>query len=191
MDFSNDFGENDFGRGRFAMDTGVHARFYTVAVKDEAASAEAGRPRYNDADFLEIIAAGNAQNIIRREATEEDKMRFARQYAIFNRDKTTTGDQLIGTPLVEVPWLTKSQVSEMAYMHIQTLEQLANVDDNTCGRYAGMYDLKRKATAALEASNKAAPMTEMALQMEQMKAQLEDLLAQNKALKEAPAKAAK
>ncbi len=187
MDLANEFGENDFGRGRFAMDTGVHARFYTVAVKDESASAEHGRAIYKDVDFLEIIAAGNANNIVRRKASEEDTQRFSRQYAIFNRDKASTGEQLIGTPLVEVPWLIKSQVSELAYMHIQTLEQLANVDDNTCGRYAGLYDMKRKAVAALEASTKAAPMTEMALQMEQMKAQLEDLLAQNKELKSAKA----
>jgi hypothetical protein len=73
----------------------------------------------------------------------------------------------------------------MAYMRIHTLEQLAVVDDNTCSRFAGLYDMKRKAKAAMEAAQKSAPMTEMAMQMEQMKVQLEELLAQNKLLKEA------
>jgi hypothetical protein len=184
MDYANEFGENDFGRGRFAHDAGVHARFYTIARHNESKSAEEGRPIYDDVDWVEIIATGNANNIIRRKASEEDKQRFSRQYQIFGRDKAATGEQLTGTPLHEVPWLTKSQVAEMAYMHIHTLEQLGAVADTVCSRYAGMYDMKRKAIAALEAASKSAPMTEMALQMEQMKVQLEELLAQNKLLKE-------
>lgn len=184
MDYANDFSDSDFMRGRFAGDAGVHARFYTVARHNEERSAEEGRPIYDDVDWIEVIASGNANNIIRRKATEEDKMRFARQLAIFNRDKAATGEQLTGTPLHEVPWLTKSQVAEMAYMHIHTLEQLAVVDDSTCSRFAGLYDMKRKAKAAIEAAEKSAPMTEMALQMEQMKVQLEELLHQNKILKE-------
>jgi hypothetical protein len=185
LDNVNEFGEVDFQRGRFANDAGVHARFYTVMVRSEEESAKAGRPIHVEKEFLEIIAAGNANNIIRRKASEEDRMRFARQYAIFSRDKSATGEQLIGTPLVEVPWLTKSQIHELAYLHVHTLEQLAGMDDNTCSKAAGMYDVRSKARTAIEASAKAAPMTEMALQMEQMKAQLEDLLAQNKELKKA------
>jgi hypothetical protein len=183
MDLANEFGENDFGRGRFAGDAGVHARFYTVARHDEEASALEGRPIYRDIDWVEIIAAGNANNIIRRKATEEDKDRFRRQFSVFCRDKEATGEQLIGTPLPEVPWLTKSQVSELAYMHIHTLEQLASVDDAACARFAGLYDMKRKAKAAVEASQKSAPMTEMAMKMEQMEVQLRELLEQNKILK--------
>lgn len=184
MDYANDFGEQDFMKGRFANDAGVHARFYTVMVRDEEESAKAGRPIHIEKEFVEIIAAGNANNIIKRKASDEDKARFRRQYEIFSRDKESTGEQLIGTPLTEVPWLSKAQVSEFAYLHIHTLEQLANLDDNTCSKFAGMYDTKRKARAAIEAADKAAPMTEMALQMEQMKTQLEDLLLQNKQLKE-------
>lgn len=184
-DNANDFSDSDFMRGRYAGDAGVHARFYTVARHNEEKSAEAGRPIYDDVDWVEIIASGNANNIIRRKATTEDKDRFHRQFAIFGRDKAALGEQLIGTPLQEVPWLTKSQVAEMAYMHIHTLEQLAAVDDTTCSRYAGMYDMKRKAQAAMEAAAKSAPMTEMALQVEQMKVQLQELLAQNEALKAA------
>lgn len=190
-DNANEFGDSDFMRGRYAGDAGVHARFYTVAHKDEVRSAEEGRPMYKDIDFVEIIASGNANNIIRRKATDEDKERFGRQYQIFSRDKAATGEQLIGTPLVEVPWLTKSQVSEMAYLHINTLEQLAAIDDSVCSRYAGMYDMKRKAKAAIEAAEKSAPMTEMALQIEQMKLQLAEVLAQNTALKEAQKEAKK
>lgn len=189
MDLANEFGSDDFMKGRYAGDVGVHARFYTVMVQNEEESARAGRPIHVEKEFVEIIASGNANNIIRRKATDEDRQRFRRQFEIFNRDREATGEQLVGTPLVEVPWLSKPQVHELAYIRVHTLEQLSSLDDNTCSRYAGMYDLKRKAIAAVESAAKSAPMTEMALQMEQMKSQLEDLLAQNKVLKEAkPAK---
>jgi hypothetical protein len=188
MDNVNSFGDEDFVRGRYAADAGVHARFYTVAVHNEDKSATEGRPIYDEKDWIEIIASGNANNIIRRKASDEDKQRFHRQYTIFERDRSLTGEQLTGTPLAEVSWVTKSQVAEMAYMRIHTLEQLAVVDDNTCSRFAGLYDMKRKAKAAMEAAQKSAPMTEMALQMEQMKVQLEELLAQNKLLKESKSK---
>lgn len=180
----NAFGENDFTRGRYAAETGIYARFYTIMQESEEKSAAAGRPIHVEKEFVEIIAAGNANNIIRREVTDEDKQRFARQYEIFGRDKDMTGEQLIGTPLVEVPWISKSQIHELAYMHIHTLEQLSGLDDNVCSKHAGLYDLKRKAVVSVKASNDAAPMTEMAEQIKQMKAQLEDLLLQNKALKE-------
>lgn len=188
FDNVNNFGERDFTQGRFAADAGVHARFYTIASHNEALSAEAGRAIYDEEEFVEIIASGNANNIIRRKATDEDKQRFGRQYLIFGRDKAATGDQLTGTPLAEVPWVTKSQCAEFAYLHIHTLEQLANVDDATCGRYAGFYDMKRKAKTAMEAAEKSAPMTEMARQNEQMKLQMEELLAQVELLKAAGAK---
>lgn len=178
------FGEDDFMKGRFAADAGVHARFYTLMVHDEEASAKAGRPIFDGKEFVEIIAAGNANNIVKRKATSEDKQRFRRQYEIFCRDKEAEGEQLIGTPLTEIPWLTHSQKAEFAYLHIHTLEQLANVDDNTCSRLAGMYDMRRKAKESIAAADKAAPMAEVMLQMEQMKVQLAELLEQNKLLKE-------
>lgn len=176
MDNLNDFDDLTFSRGRFAADAGVHARFYTLAVQNEEESAKAGRPIYADKEFVEIIAAGNANNIIKRKATEEDKQRFHRQYEIFCRDKEASGDQLVGTPLTEISWLTRSQVAEFAYMHIHTLEQLAHLDDNTCSRRAGVADIRRKAKAHLEASDKAAPMTEMAQQIETQKAQMQELM---------------
>lgn len=184
MDNVNSFGDEDFVRGRYAADAGVHARFYTVAIQNEEKSAAEGRPIYEEKDWVEIIASGNSNNLIRRKASEEDKQRFSRQYSIFQRDRSMTGEQLTGTPLAEVSWVTKSQVAEMAYMRIHTLEQLAHVDDNTCARFAGLYDMKRKAKAAMDAAEKSAPMTEMALQIEQMKLQMTELLEQNKLLKE-------
>jgi hypothetical protein len=154
---------------RHAGDKGVHARFYNTPVKDEEASAREGRPMFNDKVFVEIVAAGNANNIVRRKANDEDKRRFHRQYELFLQGSES---QLVGTALTEVPWLTRSQVEELAYMRIRTLEALANTDDAMCAKVAGLYDLKKRAAAHLALAVSAAPMEALHLENETLKNQL-------------------
>lgn len=154
---------------RYAGDAGVHARFYNMPVKDEEASAQEGRPIYNDKVFIEIVAAGNANNIVKRKATQEDRNRFRRQFELFQQGSE---DQLIGTPLSEVPWLTRSQVEELSYMKIRTLESLANLDDAMCAKVAGLYDLKKRASAHVAKAAGAAPLEALHLENETLKNQL-------------------
>ena len=177
---------NDYN-SRYAADRSVYARFYTKPEKDDAASAEAGRPIFRDREYVEIRAAGNANNVIQRKASAEDKRRFARQYELY---KQGDADQIVGTPLAEVPWLTRSQVEELAYLRIRSLEALAGLSDEICSKYAGMYDLKRKAVAAVEAAEKAAPFTALAEEnkvlkeeLAALKQQMNELIAAKKAAK--------
>lgn len=155
---------------RYAGDRGVHARFYNHPEQDHEASAAAGRPIFKDTEFVEIIAAGNSTNIIKRPARSMDRQRFAKQYAAFLEGR---GDDLQGTPLKEVTWITRSQVEELAYMRICTLEQLAGVSDSVCARAVGLYDLKRKAEAALAAAANVAPMTELVEENKRLQEQLD------------------
>lgn len=154
---------------RYLGDKGVHARFYNMPVKDEAASAEAGRPIFQDKEFIEIVAAGNANNIIKRKATAEDKQRFREQYGRF---KDGDADQIVGTPLSEVAWLTRSQVEELSYMRIRSLEALANLDDSACAKVAGLYDLKKRAKAHVDRAAEAAPTEALHRENEELKNQL-------------------
>ena len=160
---------NDF-ENRYAGDKGVHARFYMFPQKNEAKSASAGRPIFEDTEFVEIFASGNSTNIVRRPARHMDKERFRRQYEAF---KAGHEDQVQGTLLHEVPWITRSQVEELAYLRIRTLEQLANVSDAACGKHVGLYDLKSKAQKALALAEGAAPMTELAKENEELKRRLD------------------
>ena len=154
---------------RYAGDKGVHARFYVMPVKDDAASAEAGRPIFQDKEFVEIVAAGNQNNIIKRKATQEDRHRFHEQYSRF---KAGSSDQMIGTPLSEVTWLTRSQVEELSYMNIRSLEALANLNDEACSRVAGLYDFKRRAAAHIEKAGQYAPVEALHRENEDLKNQL-------------------
>ena len=158
---------------------GLHARFYWVPKKDEAASVEAGRPVFKDCEYVEILAAGNANNIVRRPVGDMDRSRFRQQYAMF---KQGSAEQLVGTPLSEIPWLTRSQVEELMYNKIRTLEQLAEVNDQFCNTAPGMYELKRKAAAWVQKASEAVPFTKMQSEMDALRAELEAL----KAVKAAP-----
>lgn len=163
---------------------GVYAKFFYKPVQDAEASAAEGRPVFVDKEYVEIIAAGNSTNIIRRPAGIADISRFQRQYALF---KQGDEDQMIGTPLTEVPWITRSQVEEFAYRKIRTLEDLAEMSDAACSA-PGMYDMKKKAKAWLDKSADAAPFTAMAAEMEAMR---KELAALKEAQAQAPAKVAK
>jgi hypothetical protein len=153
---------------------GVNARFYYVPKKNEAQSAAEGRPVFEDKEYVELIAAGNSTNIIRRPIYESDKRLYREEYKMF---KSGDEEQIVGTRLTEIPWLTRSQVEELMYRKIRTLEGLADVSDHDCN-IPGMLDLRRKAQAWLDKAKEAAPFTAMQAEMEAMRAELAALKAQ-------------
>jgi hypothetical protein len=164
-----DFNVEDFEH-RNAADKNVFVKFYIRPFQDEAKSAEEGRPIYKDKEYVEIRTPGNQTNIIQRPVTDMDKQRFRQAYAAF---KAGDSEQIIGTPLVETPWISRSQVEELAYLRIRTLEQLANVGDDVCTRIPGLFKLKQRAQAAIERAEKTAPFIAMQAENEAMRNRLE------------------
>lgn len=181
-----DFDVQDFDQ-RYAGDKSVYVKFYMHPIRDEEASVHNGRPMFKDVQYVEIRAAGNQNNIIQRPVTRMDIDRFPEQYRRF---KEGMSEQVIGTRLAEVPWVTRSQVEELAHIRIYTLEALSAVPEDVCQRMAGLRDLKMRAQNALEASEKAAPFLaleaenkELKNQLDTMSNQLKELTAAFKALK--------
>lgn len=166
-----EYDTQDF-ESRTAGDKSVYVRFYIRPLKDEAASLEEGRPIFRDREYVEIRAPGNANNVVQRPVTDMDKERFRHAYRAF-RDGATEQD--FGTPLTEVPWITRSQVEELAYLKVRTLEQLVNVGDDVCTRIPGLYQLKQKANVAIEKAEKNAPFIKMQAENEELKGQLAEL----------------
>jgi hypothetical protein len=167
MSDTADFDPKDFERPY--SDGGTHAKFYTKAVPDAAASAEAGSPKFTDKVYVEIMTPGNSTNIIDRPIRDTDKRRFPQQYAAF-----VAGDseQITGTPLTEVTWVPRSIIEELTYAKVRTVEQLAEINDNVCTRTPGMFDMKRKAIAWLENAKQAAPFTKIFKENEDLQARL-------------------
>jgi hypothetical protein len=151
---------------------GVYARFYYVPVEDKEASLAEGRPMFKDRAYVEIICAGNANNIIRRPVTDVDKRRFNVAYGKFLEGAE---EQLNGTPLTEITWISKAQVEELFYLKVRTLEQLADLNDQVCNTAPGLYSLKRKAAVWLKKSEDAAPFAALHKENEELRARLEAL----------------
>lgn len=168
---SADFNVEDF-ESRTAGDKSVYAKFFIRPFRDEEASAEQGRPIYRDREYIEIRAPGNQNNVVIRPVTEMDKQRFRPSYQAF---KAGDLEQDFGTPLTEVPWITRSQVEELAYIKVRTLEHLANLGDDVCLRIPGTTGLKNKAKIAMERAERNAPFEAMKKENDDLKEQLASL----------------
>lgn len=114
---------------------GVYPKFYKRPKIDQAESDKQGRNVFKDVDYIEIVAVGNQNNIVDRPVTEMDKRRFAEQWSRY----LSNSDQVVGTPLTEVAWILRSQVEDLSYRRIRTLEQLAELADNVCTDIPGLY----------------------------------------------------
>ena len=99
---NEDYDLRDFD-GRFRADQGVQARFYTLPMQDHAATAEHGRPMFKDTEFVEILAAGNANNIVKRAGPTVKIQQLTgevdRQTGQLTRSRTESRSGVIATDL--------------------------------------------------------------------------------------------
>lgn len=180
------------GDGSQSGDEQLAVVFYIHPKQNEEKSKEAGRPIFEDREYIRIVQPGNKENIIERPATEMDLARFPRHYQAF-KQRVNDEEYVEGTRLEEWPAITRSQVAELKYLHVNTVEQLANLSDANTQGFMGLNLLKQKAATYLEASN----VTKAAEEMESLRAtnatmaeQLAALQARLDAMDEEPAKPA-
>lgn len=166
-----EFDVNDFTESA-EQDRKTYVKFYIRPLHDEEKSAEEGRPIYNDCEYIEIRTPGNETNIIRTPVNDIHKRRFARQYASF---KAGEDEQTTGTPLSEVPWITRSQVEELSYLRIMTIELLADVNDDVCTRIPGLFKLKQRAQVYVQQAKESAPNMKLLKENEDLRNRLETL----------------
>lgn len=163
-----------------AEDTkGLYARFYVEPVKDEAASIEAGRPIFKEVEFVEIGAIGNRTSTVVYEVDDYQRQRFARQYQVFKRGGT---EAISGTPLSEVPWMSRGQIEEFKFLKIRSIEDLANVSDSVCTSVAGLFALKARAQAWLAEAEGGKGMAVLAAKVEELTRQIAGMQAAQKSL---------
>lgn len=158
----------------------LHVTFYTDAVKHGIKSDEAGRPVFEDVDMVRIIAPGDKNNIIDTKVDDSHKFRFPQAYKHFKAGQT---QGVSGWVLKEWPAITASQVKELNYHEIHTVEQLASVSDGTINKLGmGMHDLRTKAKAALAAAAGNANVEAQAKREADLQAELNSMKAQLAAL---------
>lgn len=163
-------------QARYGADSALMVQFYKHPKMDQERSKEEGRPIFKEVDFVRIMSPGNKENIIERQATDLDKARFVMQY---QRYQANEEQGVEGTPLEEWPQITRSQVEELRYFNVRTVEQLVEMSDSNAQKFMGIQAMKQKAEEFLGAAK--APATQAELeqantQIEQLRAQLDAVL---------------
>ena len=154
--------------------------FKNLAMMDEVASKEAGRPIYRDLEVVEVRIAGDRnyapvfpahsmwQRIDGNEVTYAE--RWPDAYARF---KAGSEQVAAGTPLSELPFLTEAKRQELRALKVYTAEALASLDGKnltalgTTGR-----EMKNQAAAYLETAGKSAGAVALAAEVEALRAEL-------------------
>lgn len=139
-------------QGRYANDDALFVRFFMRPKLDQEKSTEAGRPIYVDFPHIQIMQPGNKESIIERPANDMDKQRFARHWRAF-QDRVNDDDLVEGTRLEEWPGISRSQVEELKFFNVHTLEQLVAMSDSNAQGFMGINALKQRAQAYLDAAS--------------------------------------
>lgn len=162
-------------RGTFAS-FGLHPR------KNEAKSKEAGRPIYDDVEYIQILLAGDKGSVIHRPATHQDKLNYSREYAAFKAGEDQ--EAASGTPLKDLPGITRGLVEEARYFKVFTVEHLAEMPEaNVQNLGMGWSALRQRARDYIAAAAGLAPLeklrgenAELRGQMEALKKQMSELI---------------
>lgn len=169
-------------------DENLLVKFYLHPKQNKTKSVEAGRPIYEDVEYVHIMVPGDKDNIVERPARDSDRQRFPRQYEAFKRGE---GDALVGTPLAMWPAIARSQVEELAFFNVKTVEQLAALSDTQIQKFMGMRELRTKAKLWLDAAAGNAPIEKLQAEIEErdnviatMQKQMADLQARLEELEE-------
>jgi hypothetical protein len=140
-------------QSRFHGDQTLLVRFFMHPWHDKTESTKEGRPIYVEKPYIEIMQPGNKDSIIKRPASDRDKQRFPEHWRKFQAREDQ--DTVTGTLLEEWPGVTRSQVEELKFLNIRTVEQLAEVSDSNAQNVMGIQMLKDRARKYMEASKDA------------------------------------
>lgn len=163
-----------------ARETAI-ARFYMEARRNNARSEADGQPRFDDVEMVEILIPGDRNAVSVQFVKPEHKQRFAREYAAFKANQEAPAD---GTPIAELPGIMRSQVEELTFQHIRTVETLAILPDDKAMKAITMggMALRDRARRYLESTAGAAAEEKLAAEnrakderIAQLEGQLADL----------------
>lgn len=155
----------------------TYARFYThPSLKSgKKGTSEAV---YDDVLYVEIFIKGSTNTSFSRPKKDQDEIDFAAEWRAYVNNEDYAAH---GTNLSVLPTIGPSAQMNLNSKGINTVEDLAGLDDSVVIGERGMLELRQRAQAYLDALN-----PELALQREikenAQQATIEDLQAQVKAL---------
>lgn len=152
-------------------DESLYVLFYMSFLQNQVKSEAEGRPIYDDCEFVKIFSPGDRNNVVDRPVRPSDRLRFPKQWAMFQTDKNSA--QISGTPLAQWPIVSRAMAEELKYLGFTTVEQIAEARDDVVGKMMGMRDLKNKAIAYIEiAKGSTKPIEEMQSKINELDTQI-------------------
>jgi hypothetical protein len=133
-----------------------------AAHKFEEAKAEREKkypdiPIYRTLEFISISVPGSKDSI-HRPVMPADKARFRAKYEAF---KAGIGEPVEGTPIEQLTEIKPTQVTDLRYMGVTTIDQLAKVADSSpLMSMMGGVGLKQRAIAWIARSRKSSLVTQ-------------------------------
>lgn len=159
----------DGDRGRqFHQDANLIVNFITKPHPDKEATAREGRPMFKPKEYVTIMVPGDKNTTVNRPVWAQDIQRFPRQYAAF---KNNADQNVGGTPMDTVPWVTREQVEELKFFNIRTLEQLANCPDVHAQKFMGINSMRTRARDQIAAAKELQPLAALRAEVDVREAQ--------------------
>lgn len=162
-------------------ENGALVQFVRDAVQNNYKSGQAGRPVYDEYDFVRIQTPGDTRTTVYRKATDQDKQRFPKAWGAYEKGLEAPEE---GTPITQWPQISAAQARELAHVHVKTVESLAGLSDSSIQNLGpGYSQLRQQARHFLDSSQKNADATKVQRENEELKEQIRLLKEQNEALK--------
>ena len=166
-------------------DSRLAVQFYKKSMKQEDASAEAGRPIFKEFDFVRIMIPGDNLTEIDTYAQESHKQRFPRQWAHY-QNQVAGHEDIIGTPIDQWPQVTRSQADELRGLKFHTVESIADCSDQQLqriGMVAGMspFNFRLKAKAFLNLASDSAEVAQREAELQALRQENDKIKAETDA----------
>jgi hypothetical protein len=160
-------------RGRLQGDENLKVKFFKKPELSTLKSQEAGRPIYDELDFVLILIPGDQQTRLETIATEHYKKRFPVEWKRY-QDQNVSSES--GTPLSAWGMIPQSQVAELAYFNITTVEALAELDDYNASKFmGGLVNMREKAKRYIQASKGSAELERQNAELAKRDAEIAEL----------------
>lgn len=146
-----------------------YVRFYLRPKRDAEKSKASGTPIHRQVEYVEILTAGDKDNVSDRPVRRLDRYVWKDKYVAFRNGTKTSA----GVPLSVWGGVDDARVADLAALRIHTVEELADVSDNNLQRL-GMHarSEREKARKYLEVMRDDAPIKALRTENEEMKARL-------------------
>ena len=169
-------GANQYSRTYGAPAQELRPDFYMDTIKDEPASAVAGREIHREVERVRIIIPGAVASIVVKNVDDTHRQRWPQEYTAF---KAGQEQPLIGTALKEWPVLNRAMVEELHFLQIRTVEELANLSDIQVQRIGmGGQMLRQRARAYLDEAEHEALLTKTTAENDVLRSRIAALEAQ-------------